>query len=73
MLDRFRIQITKPMSTPLGSQFKLLKEYLPKIDEEKEYMAKVPYGSAICSMIYAMVCIKPNIAHTMEIVRWIKD
>ena len=31
-------------------------------------MSKVPYASAIGSLIYAMVCIRPNIAHAVGVV-----
>ena len=56
------------MSTPLGSHFKLSKEQSPKTEEEKDYMSKVPYASAIGSLMYAMVCTSPDIAHTVGVV-----
>ena len=31
-------------------------------------MSKVPYASAIGSLIYAMVCIRPDIAHAVGVV-----
>ncbi len=40
----------------------------PKSDAEKEYMAKVPYASAIGSLMYAMVCTRPDIAHAVGVV-----
>ena len=31
-------------------------------------MSKIPYSSAVGSLIYAMVCIRPDIAHAMGVV-----
>ena len=31
-------------------------------------MSKVPYASAIGSLMYAMVCTRPDIAHVVEVV-----
>ena len=58
----------KPVSTPLGSQFKLSKEQSPKTEEERDHMSKVPYASAIGSLMYAVVCKRPNIAHAVGVV-----
>ena len=58
----------KPESTTLGSHFKLSKEQLPKTEEEMDHMSKVPYASAIGSLMYAMVCTRPDIAHAVGVV-----
>ena len=58
----------KPVSTLLGSHFKLSKEQSPKIEEERDYMSKVPYVSVIGSLMYAMVCTRPDIAHAVGVV-----
>lgn len=34
----------------------------PKNDLEKKQMEKIPYASAVGSIMYAQVCIRPNIA-----------
>jgi hypothetical protein len=34
-----------------------------------EYMSKVPYSSTIGSLMYAMVCTRPDIAHAVGVVR----
>ena len=68
VLRRFNMNEAKLVSTPLGSHFKLSKEQLPKTKEERDHMSKVPYASAIGSLIYAMVCTRPNIAHAVGVV-----
>ena len=53
----------KQVSTPLGSHFKQSKEQSPKTEEERDHMSKVPYALAIGSLMYAMMCTRPDIAH----------
>ncbi|RVW30557.1 Retrovirus-related Pol polyprotein from transposon TNT 1-94 [Vitis vinifera] len=68
VLSRFNMNEAKPVSTPLGSHFKLSKEQSPKTEEERNNMSKVPYASAIGSLMYAMVCTRSDIAHAVGIV-----
>ncbi|RVW89954.1 Retrovirus-related Pol polyprotein from transposon TNT 1-94 [Vitis vinifera] len=68
VLNRFNMNEAKPVSTPLGSHFKLSKEQSPKTEEERDHMSKVPYASTIGSLMYAMVCTRPNIAHAVGVV-----
>jgi hypothetical protein len=65
VLERFRMQIAKAISTPLANHFKLTKEMCLKIHEEIKYMSRVPYSSAVGNLMYAMVCTKPNISHAL--------
>ena len=68
ILSRFSMDEAKPVSTPLGSHFKLDKEQSLKTQEERDYMSKVPYASAISSLMYAMVYTRPDIAHAVGVV-----
>jgi hypothetical protein len=68
VLERFRMQNAKPVSTPLANHIKLAKEMCPKKHEEIYYMFGVPYSSTIGSLMYAMVCTRPDIAHAMGVV-----
>ena len=56
---------TKLVSTPLAPHFKLSASQCPKTEEEREYMSKVPYSNAVGSLMYAMVCIRPDISHAV--------
>jgi hypothetical protein len=69
VLERFRMQNEKPVSTPLAIHFKLTKEMCPKTHEEIEYMYRVPYSSTVGSLMYAMVCTRPDIAHAVGVMR----
>jgi hypothetical protein len=52
----------------LASHFKLTKEICPKTQEEIEYMPRVPYSSKVGSLMYEMVCTRPDIAHAVGVV-----
>ena len=57
----------KPVSTPLGSHFRLSKKHSPKIKEERDNMSKLPYALAIGNIMYVMVCTRPDIAHAVRL------
>ena len=58
----------KVVSTPLAAHFKLSAALSPKSDAEKKYMEKVPYSSAVGSLMYLMVCTQPDIAQAISVV-----
>ena len=68
VLQRFSMENAKVVSTPLPSHLKLTKEMCPKTQEEEDKMSKVPYASAVGSLMYAMVCTRPDIAHAVGVV-----
>ena len=69
VLQRFSMsEKTKPVSTPLAPHFKLSALQCPKTEEEREYMSKVPNSNAVGSLMYAMVCTRPDISHAVGIV-----
>jgi ATP-binding cassette subfamily B (MDR/TAP) protein 1 len=68
VLQRFNMRDAKPIRTPLVSHFRLSKEQCPETDEKKDFMARVPYASTIGSLMYAMVCPRPDISHTVGVV-----
>ncbi|RVW30980.1 Retrovirus-related Pol polyprotein from transposon TNT 1-94 [Vitis vinifera] len=68
VLSRFNMNEAKPVSTPLGSHFKLSKEQSLKTEEERDHMSKVPYASTIGNLMYVMVCTRPDIAHVVGVV-----
>ena len=68
------MESSKPVSTPLASHFKLNKDQSPKTEEERAKMDSKPYASGVGSLMYAMVCTRPDIAYAMSIVsRFIAD
>ena len=59
---------TKSVSTLLDPHFKLSDAMSPNNEAEREYMSRVPYANAIGSLMYAMVCTRPDISHTVGVV-----
>ncbi|KAI3790253.1 hypothetical protein L2E82_03169 [Cichorium intybus] len=68
VLQRFNMHKAKPVSTPLAAHFKLSSAYCPKTDDEINNMAKVLYSSAVGSLMYAMVCSRPDLSHALSVV-----
>ncbi len=68
MLDRFNMKDAKPIGTPLAAHFKLSTKLCPSNDKEKEEMSRIPYASAVGSLMYAMVCTQPDIAYSVGVV-----
>ena len=68
VLSKFNMNEAKPVSIPFGSHFNLNKEQSLKTEEERDHMSKVSYASAIGSLMCAMVCTRPDIAHVVGVV-----
>ena len=41
---------------------------MPSTDDEVEYMKSVPYFSVVGSLMYAIVCTRPNLAYAVSVV-----
>uniref|UniRef100_A0A803PMT6 Reverse transcriptase Ty1/copia-type domain-containing protein n=1 Tax=Cannabis sativa TaxID=3483 RepID=A0A803PMT6_CANSA len=67
-LQKFKMDNSKPVSTPLAAHFRLSKDQAPKTEKEREFMDYVPYANGVESLMYAMVCTRPDIAYAMSIV-----
>uniref|UniRef100_A0A3Q7IYG7 Uncharacterized protein n=1 Tax=Solanum lycopersicum TaxID=4081 RepID=A0A3Q7IYG7_SOLLC len=68
VLERFNMKNAKPVNTPLAAHFKLSKRCCPTTEKEKESMSHIPYSCAVGSLMYAMVCTRPDIAHAVGLV-----
>eukprot|EP00253_Pinus_taeda_P033330 PITA_33330 len=67
ILQRFNMQDSKPVKVPIHVGVRLYAEQCPKTQEEEEDMSHVPYASAISSLMYAMVCTRPDITHVVGV------
>ncbi|KAG8499189.1 hypothetical protein CXB51_005621 [Gossypium anomalum] len=68
LLCRFNMRSAKPVSTPLAAHFRLSSALSPQSDDEIEYMSHVPYSSAVGSLMYAMVCSRPDLSYAVSAV-----
>jgi hypothetical protein len=57
------MQDSKPIDTPVVKGDKFSLNQCPKNDFEEKEMQKIPYASAIGSLMYAQVCTHPDIAY----------
>jgi len=56
---------SKVVTSPLATHFRLSNQHSPTTDLEKNYMEQVPYVSVMGSLIYVMVCTRPDISHAV--------
>ncbi|KAG8472437.1 hypothetical protein CXB51_035357 [Gossypium anomalum] len=68
LLCRFNMRSAKPVSTPLATHFRLSSTLSPQSDDEIEYMSHVPYSSAVGTLMYAMVCSRPDLSYAVSAV-----
>ena len=68
ILSRFGMSASKAIDTPSATNIHLSSDLAPKSEVEEEYMSRVPYSNAVGSLMYAMVCTRPDIAHAVSVV-----
>ena len=68
VLTKFGMMESKPVVTPLSSQFKLKKSMGKKTEEEISYMSKISYANIVGFIMYTMVCTRPNLSHAISVV-----
>nr|GEU58252.1 hypothetical protein [Tanacetum cinerariifolium] len=64
-LNNFRIDNGKSIQMLLGEHFKLSLKDCPVKNCDLERMSKVPYTNAVGSLMYLMVCMRPDIAYAV--------
>ena len=57
-----------PVSTSLAAHFKLSSRLCPINDNDKASMSKFPYTSAVGSLMYAMICTRPDLSYAVSVV-----
>lgn len=57
------MHMSKAVITPLNQQFKLTSKQTPQTSLERNYMARIPYTSGVRSLMYAMICSRPDLAY----------
>jgi hypothetical protein len=64
----FNMHDSKPVSTSIAPHFKLSYSQSPSTDSDFEYMSKVPYSSVVGSLMYVMVCSRPDLSYAMSLI-----
>ena len=68
MLERYHMQDSKLMDTPIDKSLSLSCDMCPETLEKKEKMSRVPYANAVGSLMYAMMCTHPDICYVVGLV-----
>ena len=68
VLKRFRMDNSKKEFLPMRHGVHLSKSMCPQSEEDRQEMSNVPYASAVGSLMYAMLCTRPEIAYSMSVV-----
>ena len=67
VLKRFGMQDCRPGDTPVVKGDKFCLKQCPKGSLEIQEMQKIPYASAVGSLMYAQVCTRPDIAYIVGV------
>jgi hypothetical protein len=68
ILKHFQMENCKPEVNPSAKGLYLSKSMNPKTEKDKDYMKDKPYASAVGSLMYAMLCTRPDICYAVGLV-----
>lgn len=66
VLKRFKMQDSKKGNLPMLHGMALSKSQCPSSQKELEEMSRVPYASAVGSIMYAMLCTRPDVSYALS-------
>jgi hypothetical protein len=66
VLDKFNMKDSKRGFLPMGHGIQLSKTQSPVGADERSKMSKIPYASAIGSIMYAMICTRPDVSYALS-------
>ena len=69
MLKRFSMEQSKRGYIPMVSGITLSKSMCPHTQVERTRMNKIPYASEIGSIMYAMLCTRPDVSYALSVTR----
>ncbi|GKB99579.1 retrovirus-related pol polyprotein from transposon TNT 1-94 [Tanacetum coccineum] len=68
IISRFGTSSEKSVNTPSSANFRLFTTCAPQTEAQIEYMSRIPYTSDVGSVMYVMVCTRPDIGQAMSVV-----
>ena len=69
MLKRYHMHDCKPIDNSVEKNLSLSLDMCPKTPNEKEQISKVYYSSVVGSLMYVMMCTRPDICYVFGFVR----
>ena len=67
LLKKFQIENAKDVNVPFAQHFKLSMEQCPENDDERTEMSMIPYSNIVGSIMYSMICLRPDVAHSVSV------
>jgi hypothetical protein len=67
VLKRFNMEPSKKGFLPMSHGMHFSKQQRPMTAVERERMSKVPYASAVGSIMYAMICTRPDVSYALSV------
>ena len=67
VLEKYRMENCKPISTPLDANHNLSKDMSPQTEEEKQFMQNIPYREAIGSLLFLSQISRPDIYYAVNV------
>ncbi|KAL2231405.1 UNVERIFIED_CONTAM: Retrovirus-related Pol polyprotein from transposon TNT 1-94 [Sesamum indicum] len=66
ILKKFSMENSKPTTVPLAAHFQLSKSQCPQSENDMQKMSKIPYSNVIGSIMFLMVCTRPDVAYAIS-------
>ncbi|KAK9032006.1 hypothetical protein V6N11_056291 [Hibiscus sabdariffa] len=66
VLNRYSMEESKRGFLPMRHGISLSKEMCPSTPQERKRMSQIPYASAIGSIMYAMICTRPDLSYALS-------
>nr|AAK52163.1 putative polyprotein [Oryza sativa Japonica Group] len=66
VLKRFNMQDSKKGFLPMSHGINLGKNQCPQTTDERNKMSVIPYASAIGSIVYGMLCTRPDVSYALS-------
>ena len=68
IFEKYGMEDSKKGQKPIRHGIALSEEMSPKTSEEVDNMRKIPYALAVGSLMYVMLCTRPDNCYTVGIV-----
>ena len=67
IVEKFNMIDAKEVSVPFTQHFKISHEQSPNDELSMREMSRIPYSNAVGSLMYSIVCTRPDLAHAMNV------
>ena len=68
VLKKFNMESSKKGFLPMSHGIKLSKTQCPSTTDERSWMSAIPYASEVGSIMYAMICTRPDVSYALSVV-----